>query len=151
MWKMKPTMAELQSACTSTLIQTLGIEFTCMGENYLEARMPVDERTMQPLGILHGGASAALAETLGNAASYLCVDEDTLCVGQEINANHIRPAGPGWVIGRATWLHLGRTSHVWQITIRDEQDKLICVSLLTVAIRPATETIPAFSLNNSCD
>jgi 1,4-dihydroxy-2-naphthoyl-CoA hydrolase len=110
-----------------------GLEFTALGEEYLEARMPVDERTMQPMGLLHGGASAALAETVGGAGAYLCVDEGTVCVGLEINANHIRPAQRGWVYARATCLHRGKTTQVWQIMIRDEQQRLVCVSRLTVA------------------
>ena len=140
MWKKPHSLEELQAACTSTLVQTLGIEFTVVGEDYIEARMPVDERTMQPMGLLHGGASAALAETLGGAGAYLCVEEGTVCVGLEINANHVRPARRGWVTGRATRLHQGRTTQVWNIMIRDEQDNLICVSRLTVAVR---ESVPA--------
>jgi uncharacterized protein (TIGR00369 family) len=139
MWKKKPTLQEMQSACVSTLVASLGIEFTAMGEDFIEARMPVDERTMQPMGLLHGGASAALAETLGGAGAYLSVEEGTICVGLEINANHVRSAGPGWVIGRATPLHLGRTTQVWNIMIRDEADNLICVSRLTVAVRRAAD------------
>ena len=135
MWKKSPTIEELQAACTNTLVAHLGIIFTEIGEEYLEARMPVDERTMQPMGLLHGGASAALAETVGGAAAYLCVEEGTVCVGLEINANHLRPAQRGWVTGRATCLHLGRTTQVWQIMIRDEQQRLVCVSRLTVAVQ----------------
>jgi 1,4-dihydroxy-2-naphthoyl-CoA hydrolase len=143
MWKKQQTVKELQAACTSTLVQTLGIEFTALGEEYLEARMPVDERTMQPMGLLHGGASAALAETVGGAGAYLCVDEGTVCVGLEINANHIRPAQRGWVYARATCLHRGKTTQVWQIMIRDEQQRLVCVSRLTVAVlNPADTRLP---------
>lgn len=127
----------MQLACTSTLVASLGIEFTALGEDFVEARMPVDERTMQPMGLLHGGASAALAETLGGAGAYLSVEEGTICVGLEINANHVRPAGRGWVVGRATALHIGKTTQVWQITIRDAAENLVCVSRLTVAVRPA--------------
>lgn len=134
-WKKIKTIEELQSACTTTLVQHMGIEFTAIGDDFIEARMPVDERTMQPMGLLHGGASAALAETLGGAGAYLCVEEGTTCVGLEINANHVRPAQRGWVIGRATQLHQGRTTQVWNILIRDEQEHLICVSRLTVAVR----------------
>lgn len=134
MWKKIQTLQELQSACTSTLVESLGIEFTALGENYIEARMPVDERTMQPMGLLHGGASAALAETLGGAGAYLSVEEGTICVGLEINANHVRPAGRGWVIGRAEPLHKGRTTQVWNISIRNEAGNLVCVSRLTVAV-----------------
>jgi 1,4-dihydroxy-2-naphthoyl-CoA hydrolase len=135
LWKKIQTVEELQSACTTTLVQHMGIEFTAIGDDFIEARMPVDERTMQPMGLLHGGASAALAETLGGAGAYLCVEEGTTCVGLEINANHVRPAHRGWVIGRATQLHQGRTTQVWNILIRDEQEHLICVSRLTVAVR----------------
>ena len=134
MWKKIQTLQELQSACTSTLVESLGIEFTALGEDYIEARMPVDERTMQPMGLLHGGASAALAETLGGAGAYLSVEEGTVCVGLEINANHVRPAGRGWVIGRAEPLHKGRTTQVWNIAIRNEAGNLVCVSRLTVAV-----------------
>lgn len=125
MWKKRPTLQEMQAACTSTLAASLGIEFTAIGEDFIEARMPVDERTMQPMGLLHGGASAALAETLGGAGGYLSVDEGTVCVGLEINANHVRSSGRGWVMGRATPLHLGRTTQVWNIMIRDQADHLI--------------------------
>lgn len=135
MWKKIRTLEELQSACISTLVQNLGIEFTVVGDDFIEGRMPVDERTMQPLGLLHGGASAAFAETLGGAGAYLCVEEGTVCVGLEINANHIRPARRGWVYGRATQLHQGKTTQVWNILIHDEQQRLVCVSRLTVAVR----------------
>jgi 1,4-dihydroxy-2-naphthoyl-CoA hydrolase len=135
LWKKQQTLEELQAACTSTLVQHMGIEFTAIGNDFIEARMPVDERTMQPMGLLHGGASAALAETLGGAGAYLCVEEGTTCVGLEINANHVRPAHRGWVVGRATQLHQGRTTQVWNIMIRDEQEHLICISRLTVAVR----------------
>lgn len=134
MWKKIQTLQELQSACTSTLVESLGIEFTALGEDYIEARMPVDERTMQPMGLLHGGASAALAETLGGAGAYLSVEEGMVCVGLEINANHVRPAGRGWVIGRAEPLHKGRTTQVWNIAIRNEAGNLVCISRLTVAV-----------------
>ncbi|MCL2790971.1 MAG: hotdog fold thioesterase [Desulfobulbus sp.] len=141
MWKKRPTLEEMQTACTSTLVANLGIEFTAVGEDFIEARMPVDERTVQPMGVLHGGASAALAETLGGAGAYLSVEEGTICVGLEINANHVRPAARGWVVGRATPLHIGKTTQVWQILIRDDAERLVCVSRLTVAMRPAP--IPA--------
>lgn len=142
MWKKRPALEEMQAACASTLVASLGIEFTALGEDFVEARMPVDERTMQPMGLLHGGASAALAETLGGAGAYLSVDEGTVCVGLEINANHVRPAGPGWVVGRATALHIGRTTQVWQILIRDADGHLVCVSRLTVAVRTPSDLAP---------
>ena len=135
LWQKHPSLEEMQIACNHTLVQCLGIEFTEIGADFVEARMPVDERTMQPMGLLHGGASAALAETLGGAGAYLAVPEGTICLGLEINANHLRPAPRGWVIGRATPIHIGRTTQVWQIAIRDEQGKPICISRLTVAVR----------------
>jgi len=111
------------------------MEFTEIGENFLKAKMTVDHRTCQPYGILHGGASAALAETLGSVASAHVVDmKRYYCVGLEINANHIRPVKEGYVYGTATPLHLGKTTHVWDIRIHDEREKLVCVSRLTVAI-----------------
>ena len=135
LWQKHPTLEEMQVACDNTLVQCLGIEFTAIGADFVEARMPVDERTMQPMGLLHGGASAALAETLGGASAYLAVPEGTICLGLEINANHLRPVPRGWVIGRATPIHIGRSTQVWNIAIRDEQGNLICISRLTVAVR----------------
>lgn len=113
----------------------LGIEFSEIGERHLKARMPVDERTRQPYGLLHGGASAALAETLGSVCSALVIDHSKfLCVGLEINANHIRSAKDGFVVGTCTPIHLGASTHVWDIKIHDEREKLVCISRLTVAI-----------------
>ena len=120
-----------------TMSEYIGIEFTALGDDYLEARMPVDHRTNQPYGLLHGGASAVLAETLGSVASVLVVDKEKFyCVGIEINANHVRSAREGYVTGRVSPLHLGRQTHVWDIKINNEEGKLICVSRLTVAIVP---------------
>ena len=113
----------------------LGIEFTEIGEDYLRARMPVNERTRQPHGILHGGASVALAETLGSIAATLVVDRTKYqCVGQEINANHIRAVTDGYVIGTARPVHMGRRSHVWEIRIVDERDRLVCISRITMFV-----------------
>ena len=121
----------------NTMSEYIGIEFIEIGENYLKARMPVDQRTNQPYGLLHGGASCALAETLGSIASALVIDQSAfICVGLEINANHIRSARKGFVTGVATPLHLGKSTHVWDIKINDEDQKLVCVSRLTVAIIP---------------
>jgi len=118
-----------------TMSEFLGIEWIEMGENFIKARMPVDKRTKQPFGLLHGGASCVLAETIGSVASYLVIDVSKFnCVGIEINANHIRSAKSGFVIGKATPLQLGKTIHVWDIKITDEKEKLICVCRLTVAI-----------------
>lgn len=129
------TIEMLHSLGHNTMGSHLGMEFTEIGENFLKARMPVDERTRQPYGLLHGGASAALAETLGSVASAYVIDrEKYICVGLEINANHVRGAKQGYVYGTATPLHLGKTTHVWDIRIVDEREKLVCVSRLTVAI-----------------
>jgi 1,4-dihydroxy-2-naphthoyl-CoA hydrolase len=134
-WHSTVTIEQLQALGNSTMGGHLGIEFTEIGENYLKARMPVDHRTRQPYGLLHGGASATLAETLGSVASAFVIDpEQFLCVGLEINANHIRGVKEGWVFGMVTPLHIGGSTHVWEIRIIDQQEKLVCVSRLTVAI-----------------
>jgi 1,4-dihydroxy-2-naphthoyl-CoA hydrolase len=113
----------------------LGIEFTEIGPDFLKARMPVDDRTRQPFGILHGGASVALAETLGSTGAGLVIDRSKQrCVGQEINANHIRAATEGYVVGTARPVHLGRRSHVWEIHIHDEKERLVCISRITMFI-----------------
>ncbi len=114
----------------------LGIEWTELGDDYIKARMPVDQRTRQPYGLLHGGASCALAETIGSVASAMVVDHSRMfCVGLEINANHVRSVREGYVTGTATPLHLGSTTHVWDIRIVDGQERLVCISRLTVAVR----------------
>lgn len=126
---------DIQPISTNTMGEYIGIEFTEVGENYLKAKMPVDHRTRQPYGLLHGGASAALAETVGSVASALVIDPNNFyCVGMEVNANHIRAVKEGFVFATAIGLHLGSTTHVWDIKIYNEQEKLICVSRLTVAI-----------------
>ncbi len=113
----------------------LGIEMVEVGSDFMIARMPVDHRTIQRIGILHGGASLALAETVGSIAASYCVDrERKYIVGQEINANHIRPVREGFVYATATPLHLGKSSQVWEIKIRNEAEKLVCVSRFTVAV-----------------
>jgi 1,4-dihydroxy-2-naphthoyl-CoA hydrolase len=130
-------LQEILSFGKGTMAEYIGIEWTEIGENYLKARMPVDHRTNQPYGLLHGGASCVLAETLGSVGSALVVDHAKFyCVGLEINANHIRSARQGFVTGHATPLHLGRQTHVWDIRLYNEENKLTCVSRLTVAIVP---------------
>src|ERR1051325_6093802 len=131
------SVAKLKPLENKTMAQHLGIEWVEVGENFLKAKMPVDHRTVQPYGLLHGGASCALAETIGSVASAMVVDHSKFfCVGLEINANHIRSAKEGFVTGIATRLHLGSSTHVWDIKIFDEKEKLTCVSRLTVAIIP---------------
>jgi 1,4-dihydroxy-2-naphthoyl-CoA hydrolase len=129
------TVADLNQLSKGTMAEVLDITFTEIGDNYLKASMPVDNRTRQPYGLLHGGASAALAETIGSVASSLCIDtEKQICVGIEINCNHIRGKKDGLITATAEALHIGSTTHVWDIKIRDEREKLVCVSRLTVAI-----------------
>lgn len=126
----------------NTAAESLGIECVAAGPDWIEARMPVDHRTHQPAGLLHGGASVLLAETLGSVAGSLCVDRQTQAVvGVEINANHLRGVSTGNVFGRVSPLHLGRSTQVWEIRIRDEQDRLVCISRLTIAViqKPTTK------------
>jgi 1,4-dihydroxy-2-naphthoyl-CoA hydrolase len=131
------TAAELAPLRENTLAETIGLEFTEVGPDYLRGTMPVDHRTIQPYGLLHGGASCVLAETLGSVASAYVVDHSKFyCVGLEINANHVRGVKSGIVTGTARPLHLGASTHVWEIKIEDERGKLICVSRLTVMIVP---------------
>ena len=131
------SLDDLTELGKNTMAEFIGIEFTEIGEGYLKARMPVDHRTNQPYGLLHGGASCVLAETLGSIASALIIDQSKfICVGLEINANHIRSARSGFVFGTASPLHIGKSTHVWDIKITNEEKKLVCVSRLTVAIVP---------------
>lgn len=141
-WHTSPDLERINAASKGSLAGHLGIQFLEIGDDYLTARMPVDERTCQPWGMLHGGASAAFAETLGSVGGNFAIDpEQAYVVGMEINANHLRPIQAGWVIGTARPLHLGRTTQVWQIQIRDEDERLIAVSRLTLAIRPLPDEV----------
>jgi 1,4-dihydroxy-2-naphthoyl-CoA hydrolase len=134
-FKSAQTIAELKSMSDHTMIDYIGIELTEVGDDYLKATMPVDHRTIQVYGILHGGASVALAETIGSFASAMVIDTSKyICVGLDINANHIRAKREGKVTATARPLHLGTSTHVWEIRIVDEQESLICISRLTVAI-----------------
>ena len=133
-WHHRPTLKELNIPAPN-LVTHLGIEFTEVGDDYLKARMPVDHRTHQPMGLLHGGASVALAETMGSTGAFLVVDQNQYnVVGLEINANHIRSVRSGFVIGTARPLHIGKTTQLWEIHITDEADKLVAISRLTIAI-----------------
>ena len=128
----------LNALSRGTLMERIGIVFTAAGEDWLQATMPVDEGTRQPYGLLHGGASVVLAETLGSSAGNLCVDTATqVCVGLEINANHLRATRTGTVTGTARAVHVGRTTQVWDIRIENEAGKPVCVSRLTLAVVPA--------------
>lgn len=136
-WTTRPDLDELARSHHDTAVSALGIEFTAVGDAELRARMPVDARTVQPYGLLHGGASVLLAETLGSCAASYCIDRATqICVGVEINASHVRGARSGWVHGVATPTHVGRTLHVWDIAIDDDEGRRLCVSRLTVAVLP---------------
>jgi 1,4-dihydroxy-2-naphthoyl-CoA hydrolase len=129
------TIDQLAPKVRGTMDQYLGIEWAELGDNFLKARMPVDERTKQPYGLLHGGASCVLAESVGSVASAMVVDPNRFqCVGLEINANHVHSATGGYVTAVCTPLHLGKSTHVWDIKIYNENEKMVCVSRLTVAI-----------------
>ena len=141
-WRAPLTPEQLTERGRRSLSGYLGIRITETGPDFLRATMPVNEHTQQPFGVLHGGASVALAETVGSLASMMCVDtERSMCLGQDINANHLRAVSSGTVTATARPFHLGARSHVWHIEIRDEQERLVCVSRLTMAVvdrRPST-------------
>lgn len=136
LWKTQPDLEALNATNKNTLNDNLGVEFTEAGDDYLKARMPVDKRTIQPFGLLHGGANVALAETLGSVASLLCLEDPgkKAPVGVEINANHLRPVMKGYVTGTVKAVRVGRQMHVWSIEIHDEEGRLTCVSRITVAV-----------------
>ena len=134
-WFRNYTLEELNGRHKNHLGALINIEFTAIGDDFLEARMPVNERTHQPAGILHGGASVVLAETLGSVASYMCIDpEKYVAVGLEVNANHLRPVKSGMVTGICKALHIGAKTHIWEIKIYNDKGKMNCVSRLTVAV-----------------
>jgi 1,4-dihydroxy-2-naphthoyl-CoA hydrolase len=129
------TLQQANKMCENTLVSHLGIEFTAIGEDFIEAKMPVDHRTHQPMGLLHGGASVALAETMGSVGAACCLNSSLhYCVGLEINANHIKSARSGFVFGTARPIHLGKKTQVWEIKITNEQKELVCISRITMAI-----------------
>ena len=134
-WRSPHTLEELNGTAVGTMTGHLGIVFTEIGDDFVRATMPVDGRTRQPYGLLHGGASVVLAETLGSTGAVMCVEKDGfLCVGQEINANHVRSARRGQVTGTARPVHLGGRSHVWAIEIVNDEQALVCISRMTVAV-----------------
>ena len=133
-WQKNFTLENLNQLCSNSAVSHLGIEISAFCEDWIEATMPVDHRTMQPFGLLHGGISVALAETIGSLAGYLAIEENKIAVGLDINAHHLRSVKQGIVTAKATPISLNRNIHVWQIDIRDEQDKLCCVSRLTLSI-----------------
>ncbi|MBK8314627.1 MAG: hotdog fold thioesterase [Acidobacteria bacterium] len=135
-FKLDFNIEQLHDYHRDSIVALIGIEYVEKGDDYLIARMPVDSRTVQPYGILHGGASVTLAETLGSIASFLTLDPSSnqTPVGIEVNANHIKSVKSGWVYGKVTPVHLGKKTHVWDIRITDENNALVCVSRLTVMI-----------------
>ena len=142
-WKQpsKATVAALTALHVDTTVAHLGIEFLEVGDDFIRARAPVDTRTRQPMGILHGGVSVLLAETLGSCGAACAAPPGHRAVGLDINANHLRSVSTGWVVGIARPVHIGRTTHVWQIELRDEQARLTCVSRITMAILAPAELV----------
>ncbi|GIV59586.1 hotdog fold thioesterase [Rhodocaloribacter litoris] len=142
-WVVRPTLEQLNALKAGTMMEHLGITFVEVGADFVEATMPVDHRTRQPFGLLHGGASVVLAETLGSAAANFCVaPERHYCVGLEVNANHVRAVRSGIVTGRARPLHLGRRTQVWETHIYEEAGRLVCISRLTLAVLERREERP---------
>lgn len=133
-WKRAATLEQLNQRSQGTMVAHIGIRFTALNEESIEALMPVDGRTRQPFGLLHGGASVVLAETLGSMAGYLCTEGEQQVVGLEVNANHLRSARDGEVRGICRAVHIGRRHQVWQIEIFDVSDRLCCTSRLTTAV-----------------
>ena len=137
-WKQDTDLARLNAWSANTMMETLGIRLTAVGDDWLQATMPVDHRTHQPYGLLHGGASVVLAETLGSTAAMLTLDPmQEAAVGLEINANHIRGVRDGIVVGTARKVHVGRSTQVWEIRIETEAGELVCISRITMAVIPA--------------
>ena len=138
LWKQSTDLARINAWSANTMMQTLDIRISAIGDDWLQGTMPVDHRTHQPYGLLHGGASVVLAETLGSTAAMLTLDpEKELAVGLDINANHVRGVRSGIVTGTARMLHLGRTTQVWEIRIEKEEGALVCISRITMAVVPA--------------
>jgi len=142
-WKQPIDLARINGWSRGTMMETLDIRFTEAGDDWIRGTMPVDHRTQQPFGLLHGGASVVLAETLGSSAALLTLDvEKEIAVGLDINANHIRGVRGGLVTGTAKAIHLGRTTQVWEIRIEEEAGKLVCLSRLTMAVIPSPGGAP---------
>jgi 1,4-dihydroxy-2-naphthoyl-CoA hydrolase len=134
-WIYKVTAEDLNKLSEKTMVSHLGIEFTEIGDDYIRAKMPVDYFTQQPDRLLHGGASVALAETLGSIAANLCVDRNKkMCVGLDINANHVKPCRSGYVVGTTIPIHIGVSTQIWEIKITNEKNSLVCIARLTMAV-----------------
>ncbi len=133
-WKIPVTPVEINTRCRNTLSDHLGIEFVEVGPDFMSAKMPIDQKTRQPLGFVHGGATAALAETVASAAANYCVEKGKVCVGLELNINHIRSISSGFVLAKTNPLHLGKSTQVWEIKIENENGQLISAARLTLAV-----------------
>lgn len=143
LWKTQPDLDHLNSLQPNTICERLDIRFDAFTENSLTASMVVDQRTHQPFGLLHGGASVVLAETVGSMASFMCIDPKKFyCVGLEVNANHLRGVRSGRVSATASPVHIGRTTHVWDIRLSSDEGKAVCISRLTMAVVPLGEEPP---------
>lgn len=141
-WKHSTELDRINAWNNGSLVEHLGMRIVEIGDDFIRGTMPVDARTKQPFGLLHGGASVALAESLGSLAGNLCIDANEMAVGLEINANHLRAATSGLVTGVARPLHVGRSTQVWEIRIEDEQARPVCVSRLTLAVVPRKSPHP---------
>jgi 1,4-dihydroxy-2-naphthoyl-CoA hydrolase len=139
-WKRDFNLEKANQRAKNSMGEFLGIELIEVGDDYVTGRMTINERTLQPFGIMHGGASCTLAESLGSIAAYHCINEDQYCVGLDINTNHIRTISSGFVYGTAKPFHIGKSTHVWGINIVNEEQKLISVSRLTVAVLNQNKT-----------
>lgn len=135
-WKQDTDLERINAWNRHSMVEHLGMHVTEVGDDFIRGTMPVDERTRQPFGLLHGGASVALAESLGSVAGNLCIEPSEMAVGLEINANHVRAVTSGVVTGIARTLHRGRTTQVWEVRIEDEHARLVCISRLTLAVVP---------------
>jgi 1,4-dihydroxy-2-naphthoyl-CoA hydrolase len=133
-WKKAISLEALNKHSENTAVSHLGIEMTAIGDDFLVGRVPVDARTRQPFGLLHGGVSVVLAETLGSMAAYYAIPEGFIALGLDINANHLRSARDGWVTGTARAVHIGRSTQVWHIDMRNDAGELVCVSRLTMSV-----------------
>lgn len=133
-WKKNHSLEQVNASAKDTLVSHLGIEIVEIGDDYIKGTMPVDKRTHQPMGILHGGASVVLAESIASIAGSLAADEDSLCVGLEINANHLAKISHGTVTAIAKPVHIGRSTQVWEIRINSELNKPVCISRITLAV-----------------
>ncbi len=139
-WHRQPCLSAIKKMCENTIDNYLGIEIIDVGDNFLSGKIPVNSNTAQPFGIIHGGANIVLAESLGSIASAHVINSETeICFGQEVNASHVRPVSSGFVTGTASPIHLGKRSHIWQIELKNDENKLSCFVKLTMAIKKRAE------------